>query len=113
MSRCEDVTLATDHDDPALKGAALSDHDWPNLPGEDENPFSSGLRDQVTEFVRDVLTREERLVVTLHYCEGLRTAEIAAVLDMSEMQVRNMHQDVVRRVKQWVLAHRKSHVGRA
>ena len=53
---------------------------------------------------RETLTLEERLVVILHHYEQFTLSEIGEALDMTERQVRRMHQQVVDRLKALVAA---------
>ncbi|HSW02543.1 MAG TPA: sigma factor-like helix-turn-helix DNA-binding protein [Sedimentisphaerales bacterium] len=48
-------------------------------------------RTLLADFVKRCLSSEERLIVTLHYCEALTLNEIAAVLTKSFEHVNQVH----------------------
>lgn len=54
-----------------------------------------GLRDAL---IRD-LSREERLVVLLYYCEELKMHEIGKVLGLSEARVSQIHKNIMARLR--------------
>jgi len=58
----------------------------------------------LTDFVKRFLTREERLLVTLWYCEELNSHEISIILGRSVQEVQATHERIVRRVRRELLA---------
>ena len=53
----------------------------------------------LADFVKRCLSREERLLVTLYYCEELTLHEIAIVLDRPFDYVHQLHKRIIGRVK--------------
>ncbi len=56
-------------------------------------------RNPLVDFVKRCLSREERIIVTLHYCEELTLHEISVVLDRPFEHVHRLHQRVLDRVQ--------------
>ncbi len=54
---------------------------------------------EMVELVRDMLTQNERAVVTLYYYERLKLREIAQVLRLTESRVCQIHSELVQRLK--------------
>ena len=71
-------------------------------PSDGPTPFEH-LRDQETRrILRDAINRlpeRERLVIALYYYEGLKFAEIAKVLELSEGRISQIHSDVLRQLR--------------
>lgn len=71
-------------------------------PSDGPTPFEH-LRDQETRrILRDAinhLPERERLVIALYYYEGLKFAEIAKVLELSEGRISQIHSDVLRQLR--------------
>lgn len=55
-------------------------------------------RVRMERFVRQKLTQQERLIVTLHYAEGLTPEEISCVLHIPDVEVRRILAEVIARV---------------
>lgn len=73
---------------------------WPenDTPAEDQGHVHQAL----LEFVRTELSTEERLIITLRYCEELTIPEIGAVLNQPAAHVGAVHDRVVARVRKWL-----------
>lgn len=56
-------------------------------------------RTLLVDFVKRCLNREERLLVTLHYCEELTLHEVSVVLDRPFEYVRQLHDRIIDQVK--------------
>ena len=56
-------------------------------------------RTLLVDFVKRCLSREERVLVTLHYCEELTLHEISIVLDRPFEYVRELHDRIINQVK--------------
>lgn len=54
---------------------------------------------EMIELVREMLTQNERVVVTLYYYERLKLREIALVLGLTESRVCQIHSELVQRLK--------------
>ncbi|MGQ9650822.1 MAG: FliA/WhiG family RNA polymerase sigma factor [Phycisphaerae bacterium] len=63
------------------------------------DPSEPLSRAMLIDLVTRGLTREERLVLVLYYCEDLTMAEIGAVLDLSESRVSQIHKDLLERLR--------------
>lgn len=79
-------------DDAASLVEALRDAD-----GVD--PFARALQRDLKEAITRKLTRAERLIVVLYYCEGMTMREIGTTLDLSESRVSQMHTSIIARLK--------------
>jgi DNA-directed RNA polymerase specialized sigma24 family protein len=79
--------------------STVSDRPSPSLP-----PAWKKMK----RFVKRGLTTKERLLITLRYCENLTLQEIGVVLDLPASRVAEMHQNVLERVKTWVLGRKKA-----
>lgn len=55
-------------------------------------------RNALADFVKRCLTNDERLLVTLWYCEELTAHEISMILERSVEEIEAMHERIVRRV---------------
>jgi len=53
----------------------------------------------LTDYLERGLSREERLILVLYYFEGLSFDEIAQVLGLPEARVRQIHQEVLARLR--------------
>jgi RNA polymerase sigma factor FliA len=77
--------------------------DVENLAGEDEaDPEQQLLEAEETRVLADALAalpERERLVITLHYYEGLSQRDIAAVLNLSESRISQVHTAVMQRLR--------------
>lgn len=75
-----------------------------NLPGDgSESPFAQMQKDEVYQKLYEAVTglpKRERLVVTLHYFEGVRFAVIAKALKMSESRVSQIHSSVIKKLRE-------------
>jgi len=63
------------------------------------NPHAKLTHALVTDFVNRCLNREERLVITLYYSEGLTEEEISAILDLPSTRAYEIREDVVSRLR--------------
>jgi RNA polymerase sigma factor for flagellar operon FliA len=63
------------------------------------DPSERLSRAMLIDLITRGLTREERLVLILYYCEDLTMAEIGAVLDLSESRVSQIHKDLLERLR--------------
>lgn len=63
------------------------------------DPSNRLSRAMLIDLITRGLTREERLVLILYYCEDLTMAEIGAVLDLSESRVSQIHKDLLERLR--------------
>jgi DNA-directed RNA polymerase specialized sigma subunit len=59
-------------------------------------------RTLLVDFVKRCLNREERLLVTLHYCEELTLHEVSVVLDRPFEYVRQLHDHILDEVKRQI-----------
>jgi DNA-directed RNA polymerase specialized sigma24 family protein len=91
------------YDPPAPIRRAQGSHSADRVSLSDSPPWK-----KLKRFVRRGLTTKERLLITLRYCENLTMAEIGAVLEMPEARVVELHQNVLERVKTWVLGRKKN-----
>ncbi len=64
-----------------------------------QTPRTKLARALLNDFVCRRLSREERLVVMLHYGEDLTFQEIAGILDLAPDSVEAMHARIVARVR--------------
>ena len=53
----------------------------------------------LVDFVKRCLSREERLLITLHYSEALTLNEVAAVLQRPFEYISRLHQSILARVR--------------
>ena len=53
----------------------------------------------LVDFVKRCLSCEERLLITLHYCEGLTLHEVAAVLKKPFEYISRRHESILARVR--------------
>lgn len=63
-----------------------------------ESPQKEAIRLRLRKRVQEELNREEKLVVILHYYEGMNMREIGATLDLPEDRVSNIHESVLERL---------------
>lgn len=56
-------------------------------------------REDLALFVRNKLSREERLILMLHYAEQLPFDEIAGVMSMPQNRIKSMHDKLVTRLR--------------
>ena len=64
------------------------------------DPATVLSRELLTDHIGRGLAREERLILTLYYFEGLTMAEIGVVLSLSESRVSQIHKDILIRLRQ-------------
>lgn len=57
-------------------------------------------KEDVVQFLARELSRTERLVLTLYYYENMTFKEIAAVMDLTESQVVELHQAILKRMRE-------------
>jgi len=57
-------------------------------------------KEDLVQFLSRELSRTERLVLTLYYYENMTFKEIAAVMDLTESQVVELHQAILKRVRE-------------
>lgn len=68
----------------------------------DPNPVDPASAIQRQLFIKKVthgLSREERLIITLYYCEGLTFSDIGVILALSESRVSQIHSHLVERLR--------------
>jgi len=76
--------------------AAGSAHAAQHIPGQVVEPrLSPSQRDVLREAVLHELSPTERLFLVLRWCERMTLAEIAAVMDMTELQAVRMQRLIV------------------
>jgi RNA polymerase sigma factor for flagellar operon FliA len=83
-------------DDNRHQGAS---HGWDVRDTRTEDPAASVSRELLTDHLTRGLPREERLVLTLYYFEGMTMAEIGSVLSLSESRVSQIHKDILVRLR--------------
>ena len=69
----------------------------------DENsrdPVAEAHKADIADFIRNHLTRAERLIVVLYYYEQMTMKDIGATLDLSESRVSQMHSAIIDRLRQ-------------
>ena len=76
-----------------------SSHGWDVRDTRCEDPAVTVSRELLTDHLTKGLPREERLVVTLYYFEGMTMAEIGSVLSLSESRVSQIHKDILQRLR--------------
>lgn len=64
-----------------------------------EDPSAAAMRRSLRDAITRDLSREERLVILLYYCEDLKMREIGDVLGLSEARVSQIHKNVVARLR--------------
>ncbi len=64
-----------------------------------ENTNDDPVRKAVRRWITQVLCREERLLILLHYAEQMTFREIGMVLDLSELRVEEMLKSLIRRCR--------------
>lgn len=72
---------------------------WEPADTKPNDPASTTERQLVLQKITHALSRNERLIITLHYCEGLTFRDIGTVLDLSESRVSQMHTHLVGRLR--------------
>jgi RNA polymerase sigma factor for flagellar operon FliA len=76
-------------------------------PSDTPTPFEH-VRDQETrQLLREAVERlpeRDRLVIALYYYEGLKFSEIAKVLDLSEGRISQIHSEVLRQLRNTLVA---------
>lgn len=78
------------------------------LSSDDGDPYSSRLRTEAAQRLRDALEslpEREKLVVSLYYYRGLTLKEIGQVIGVSEQRVSQLHSRAVGRMKQKLVRH--------
>lgn len=63
------------------------------------DPTAEAAKQDIKDFIRERLSREERLVLVLYYFEQMTMKEIGATLDLSESRVSQMHSAIVQRLR--------------
>ncbi len=63
------------------------------------DPIAEAAKQDIKDFIRERLSREERLVLVLYYFEQMTMKEIGATLDLSESRVSQMHSAIVQRLR--------------
>lgn len=58
------------------------------------------MKEDVVQFLARELSRTERLVLILYYNENMTFKEIAAVMDLTESRVVELHQDILKRMRE-------------
>lgn len=79
-----------------------------HMPAEENTPHEALERQEMREeLIRRIeqLEKRERLIIALHYFEGLTFKEIATILRISESRVSQLHGEVVERLRERILAH--------
>ncbi len=69
----------------------------------DENsrdPVAEAHKADISDFIRNNLTRAERLIIVLYYYEQMTMKDIGATLDLSESRVSQMHSAIIERLRQ-------------
>lgn len=84
-------------DDHAARSAGRG---WDIRDTRTTDPTTSLSRKLLTDHIERGLAREERLILTLYYFEGLTMAEIGVVLNLSESRVSQIHKDILLRLRQ-------------
>ncbi|MEX0930185.1 MAG: FliA/WhiG family RNA polymerase sigma factor [Candidatus Paceibacterota bacterium] len=71
------------------------------LPGSDQaDPLLRGVqRQDLMEMVTKGLSRVERLIIILYYCEEMTMADIGEVIDLTESRVSQLHKSILDRLK--------------
>jgi RNA polymerase sigma factor for flagellar operon FliA len=64
---------------------------WEVVDSREADPASKTARELLLQSITSDLSREEQLILTLYYYEGLTMERIGAVLDVSESRVSQMH----------------------
>lgn len=64
---------------------------WEVVDSREADPASKTARELLLQSITGDLSREEQLILTLYYYEGLTMERIGAVLDISESRVSQMH----------------------
>ncbi|MFO7900339.1 MAG: FliA/WhiG family RNA polymerase sigma factor [Planctomycetota bacterium] len=83
-----------DHDQSNADPAAVLIEDK-REPGPDDEL----QKKELTEMARQMLSRTERLVVTLYYYEQLNLREIGQILSLTESRICQIHTDIIRRLR--------------
>lgn len=65
-----------------------------------EDPARELQRRDLYQLVMRTLTRIERIIIVLYYCEEMTMKEIGATLDLSESRVSQMHSSILTRLLQ-------------
>jgi RNA polymerase sigma factor for flagellar operon FliA len=79
-----------------------------HLPVEESTPHEAlELQEAREEVIRQIeqLEKRERLIIALHYFEGLTFKEIGTILRISESRVSQLHSAIVERLRERILAH--------
>lgn len=88
------VRPASEADAPALR-SAHAEHHTTEQPGDPRPRLSPRQRDVLREAVLHEFSPTERLFLVLRWCERMTLAEIAAVMDMTELQAVRMQRLIV------------------
>ena len=73
-----------------------------NIPGEQENPFHlASHREQrkVLSRVIETLSKQEQMVISLYYYEGLTLKQIGKILNLTESRVCQIHRKAIKTLK--------------
>ncbi len=81
------------------RGDGGSSHPWDVRDRAGEDPAVKVSREILSSHITKGLAREERLVLTLYYYEGMTMAEIGSVLDLSESRVSQIHKEILQRLR--------------
>ena len=92
------VSLSTTLPDDGNAGRETSEIDV--VPDERSiDPIAEAQKQDIKDFIRERLSREEQLVLVLYYFEQMTMKEIGATLDLSESRVSQMHSAIVQRLR--------------
>ena len=69
------------------------------------SPFTGAEQQDLRQFITRGLTRPERLIVLLYYCEDMTMKEIGNTLDLSESRVSQMHTSIMARLRAHLSRH--------
>ena len=86
------VRYTTDSDRELREADLIRDDNQPS-------PLSVAERQDLRAFITRTLTRAERLIVLLYYCEDMTMREIGEALDLSESRVSQMHSSIMARLR--------------
>jgi len=64
------------------------------------DPVAEAQKADIKEFIKDNLSRAERLILVLYYYEQMTMKEIGATLDLSESRVSQMHSAIINRLRE-------------
>ena len=69
------------------------------------SPGAAAERQDLREFITKSLTRAERLLVLLYYCEDMTMKQIGKTLDLSESRICQMHTSIMARLRAHLSRH--------